>query len=220
MTSFVVVDSAGRTRACAGGCANPDCGFFAIGTSDATREAVEEDLRLLRCSGCNEAQYCGQKCQKLHWSQHKDTCKVAAGFLKASALMTRHPDVNAMIKSMSVDPKTAPGRRLIYFRCRSRAELKQLGDVASLGSASVDVQYIPVAALEENVSRMRNDGLEYMPWETALELTQTYADGRAAAVAISCPGSDGGLKMKSFNVPFESPDAMAVTAAMDTSEVD
>jgi hypothetical protein len=30
----------------------------------------------MRCSGCKSVYYCNQDCQKAHWAQHKDFCKI------------------------------------------------------------------------------------------------------------------------------------------------
>ena len=36
------------------------------------------DVALERCSVCAGAKYCGRKCQKKHWPEHKGPCKLAA----------------------------------------------------------------------------------------------------------------------------------------------
>ena len=42
------------------------------------------EIALERCSLCAGAKYCGRKCQKKHWPQHKEACKNAATLLAAS----------------------------------------------------------------------------------------------------------------------------------------
>ena len=45
-------------------CANPDC------------SKIEASKGLHKsCSACKSVYYCGSKCQKLHWKQHKTSCK-------------------------------------------------------------------------------------------------------------------------------------------------
>ena len=39
------------------------------------------EVALERCSLCAGAKYCGRKCQKKHWPEHKGQCKVAADLL-------------------------------------------------------------------------------------------------------------------------------------------
>ena len=39
------------------------------------------EVALERCSVCAGAKYCGRKCQKKHWPEHKEQCKVAAAVL-------------------------------------------------------------------------------------------------------------------------------------------
>ncbi|KAI0790399.1 hypothetical protein C8Q75DRAFT_852150 [Abortiporus biennis] len=37
---------------------------------------------LKKCSGCGKTRYCDGKCQKSHWSEHRDACKAAQSGLK------------------------------------------------------------------------------------------------------------------------------------------
>ena len=41
------------------------------------------EVALERCSLCAGAKYCGRKCQKKHWPEHKGLCKKAAEMLTA-----------------------------------------------------------------------------------------------------------------------------------------
>jgi len=50
--------------------------LFSVATS--CGNCGKTDLKLLQCSRCFFQQYCGKECQKAHWPQHKQVCKVAA----------------------------------------------------------------------------------------------------------------------------------------------
>jgi len=55
------------------GCNNPSC----------SNMAETSELKLVKgsartCAGCRTARYCGSKCQKQHWKQHKPVCKALA----------------------------------------------------------------------------------------------------------------------------------------------
>ena len=45
-----------------------------------------DDIKLMKCNGCFLVRYCGAKCQKEHWSQHKNECKKRAAELKDEIL--------------------------------------------------------------------------------------------------------------------------------------
>lgn len=40
------------------------------------KSAAADDVKLLRCSGCNEIEYCSKACQKSDWKVHKALCKI------------------------------------------------------------------------------------------------------------------------------------------------
>ena len=48
--------------------------------------AESDEINLKRCNGCYLVRYCGAKCQKEHWSQHKRACKKRAAELKDEIL--------------------------------------------------------------------------------------------------------------------------------------
>ena len=48
--------------------------------------AEGDDIKLKRCNGCFLVRYCGAKCQKEHWSQHKKECKRRAAELRDEIL--------------------------------------------------------------------------------------------------------------------------------------
>ncbi|TFY66730.1 hypothetical protein EVG20_g4362 [Dentipellis fragilis] len=51
-----------------GSCVNPSCQYFSMMAEKAP----------LKCSKCKSAKYCNQKCQRAHWPQHKEYCKIWA----------------------------------------------------------------------------------------------------------------------------------------------
>jgi len=55
------------------GCNNPSCSNMAE-TSEL--KLVKGSAR--KCAGCRTARYCGSKCQKQHWQQHKPVCTALA----------------------------------------------------------------------------------------------------------------------------------------------
>ena len=63
-------EAVGRNKAC---CAS--CGIAAV-----------DDVKLKDCSACKLAKYCGVKCQKEHWQQHKQECKQKAAELRDEIL--------------------------------------------------------------------------------------------------------------------------------------
>ena len=52
-----------------------------------------DDINLKRCNGCYLVRYCGVKCQKDHWKQHKKGCKKRAAELKDEILF-KQPESN------------------------------------------------------------------------------------------------------------------------------
>ncbi|KAI0061696.1 hypothetical protein BV25DRAFT_1886486 [Artomyces pyxidatus] len=51
-----------------GSCSNPSCGYYGQVAAKAP----------LKCSKCKSAKYCDKNCQRAHWPQHKEYCKVWA----------------------------------------------------------------------------------------------------------------------------------------------
>ena len=50
-----------------------------------------DDVELVPCDGCDLVKYCGDDCQKNHWSQHKEACKKRAAELR-DELLFKQPE--------------------------------------------------------------------------------------------------------------------------------
>jgi len=50
-----------------------------------------DEIKLMDCSACNLVRYCGAKCQRKHWPQHKPACKKRAAELRDEILF-KQPD--------------------------------------------------------------------------------------------------------------------------------
>ena len=50
-----------------------------------------DDIKLKKCTACHLVRYCGVKCQKEHWSQHKRACKKRAAELR-DELLFKQPE--------------------------------------------------------------------------------------------------------------------------------
>ena len=48
--------------------------------------AESDDVKLKKCNGCYLVRYCGIKCQRDHWRQHKKECKKRAAELHEELL--------------------------------------------------------------------------------------------------------------------------------------
>ena len=57
--------------------------------------AEGDDLKLKRCNGCYLVRYCGSKCQRDHWPQHKRECKRRAAELRDEILF-KQPESSFM----------------------------------------------------------------------------------------------------------------------------
>ena len=53
---------------------------------------MRKDQVFIVCSGCKAVRYCGQRCQKLHWSSHKGLCQAIEHLETQKRLQVEHRD--------------------------------------------------------------------------------------------------------------------------------
>ncbi|KDQ58660.1 hypothetical protein JAAARDRAFT_34494 [Jaapia argillacea MUCL 33604] len=49
--------------------------------------------KLMKCAGCRYAVYCNKDCQRAHWSNHKEACKMEAKLRAAGQMQRENPDM-------------------------------------------------------------------------------------------------------------------------------
>ena len=64
------------------------------------------------CSGCNSVMYCSKACQKLHWKDHKASCKEYANNLSNKTGFNAHKWFNSMPMMQHMRTAVAMGNRL------------------------------------------------------------------------------------------------------------
>ncbi len=121
---------------------------------------ASESQRLFTCSGCHEAKYCGQKCQKNHRSQHKARCSkkileknvgcIKLGFEEMkttdqiSHMHQKYKDLNEKIReysfwqSFDVDKVTKDCLDRFYIRLKSTDDSENEYSWSILDSAFLD----------------------------------------------------------------------------------
>ena len=158
---------------------------------------------LLTCSGCGDAHYCDDKCQRAHWKVHRGPCKskraeletedryrltpAAAAALEPVRVKASRVDITAVIQRLTA--ARDPGTKLADVvdalrRAASPAADATIADIVASGGASLVVEIMSGRSRNSNVAEWGCAALQTLARVSpAVVDAVTDAGGAVAAVA-------------------------------------